>query len=241
MTLQLPSTLSTVEVHEYFMRLALEQAERAAVRHDEVPIGALVVRNCTQILQQPQPSYEIWAVASNRVESHHDASAHAELLAMQLAARRIRNWRLHNCTLYTTLEPCVMCLAASQAFRIDSIVYGAPDHRLGAIQSYLPLLEIRNHPFHTIRHVQAGILESSCRHVLQDFFRNKRKQKQRRQQTDAQSIMAVHDETCTNSNNNSSSDNNMSDEEIIQRRRQRRWIIPRAAVWPSIKNMYENR
>jgi tRNA(adenine34) deaminase len=232
-----------MEVHEYFMKLALDQAHQAAVHHDEVPIGAVVVRNCTGLQQElPFLWYEILAVASNRIETRNDASAHAELLAMQTAARRIRNWRLYNCTLYTTLEPCVMCLSASQAFRIDSIVYGAPDHRLGAIQSYVPLLEIRNHPFHTIQNVQAGILESSCQQVIQDFFRNKRKQKrqQRRQllhKSGSQS-MNIHGETTSKYSDTNSNANIMRDEEIIHRR-QRRWIIPRAALWPSIKRLYK--
>ena len=87
--------------HEYFMQLALQQATKAS-KNGEVPVGAVVVG------KNPDGSFEILSRARNAVESSHDASAHAELLAMRKAAKRKKNWRLSNCTLYTTLEPCPM-------------------------------------------------------------------------------------------------------------------------------------
>jgi len=181
------------------MRLALEQAERAYQR-DEVPVGALIVRNVTvdasTSSQQPQHSFEILAAQHNRVESLCDASAHAELLALRAASRAIRNWRLSapvrknnsttTTTLYATLEPCPVCLASAQAFRVTHLVYGAPDFRLGAVASHLRLLDVAPHPFHNISTVTAGVLQEECGAVLRSFFREQRlRRKQERQQPQA--------------------------------------------------------
>jgi tRNA(adenine34) deaminase len=145
---------------------------------------------------QPQQRYEILSQQHNRVELNYDASAHAELLAMRHAAQRIQNWRLNynpstatttasNTTastttttiLYSTLEPCIMCCAAAHAFRINHIVYGAPDVRLGGCctTSYMNLIDKRTHPFHTISHVTSGIYANESSALLRDFFRERRK------------------------------------------------------------------
>ena len=158
--------------HSKFMELALRQARRAG-RRGEVPIGAVVVERL------PGGRYRILSRARNMVERKNDASAHAELLALQNAARRKKNWRLSNTTLYSTLEPCPMCLSAAQAFRVSSVVYGAPDLRLGAVRTHINLLDIVEHPFHTIGEVVPDVCTDESSALLKDFFRRRRKEKQR--------------------------------------------------------------
>lgn len=195
----------------YFQELALQEAQRASSR-GEVPVGAVVVqqifvdeqehdltiRHSRQPSDHPSPqstpAFTILARAGNQVEELRDASAHAELLAMRQAASSMENWRLTNCTLYTTLEPCYMCLAAAHAFRINRIVYGAPDLRLGGIErrgEKQPLTIIDpeddtstrttsrqlppSHPFHTIANITAGVCANESAQLLQEFFRAKRK------------------------------------------------------------------
>jgi len=186
---QVPIETPKATVHEHFMGLALEQAQEAA-RRGEVPIGALVVvsrlKDPVTAIHNNQNStaplnyYEILSAQHNRVEMLHDASAHAELLALRAAARKVRNWRLPvESTLYSTLEPCAICLSAAQAFRVAAIVYGAPDLRLGAVSTHLQLLDdtAPQHPFHTISSVTSGIRQDECGALLQSFFRERRQQK----------------------------------------------------------------
>jgi tRNA(adenine34) deaminase len=135
----------------------------------------------TKNMQIFSSSFRILSRARNSVEQKQDASAHAELIALRTAARTINNWRLQDCILYTTLEPCPMCLAAAQAFRIDEIVYGAPDLRLGAVQTYMKLLDDYQHPYHTISSVVPGVLEDTSAGLLRDFFRSRRKQTKQQQ------------------------------------------------------------
>ena len=120
------------------MAIALDEA-RAAASRGEVPVGAVVVDDATGA---------IIARAGNAVEASHDATAHAELRAMRAAAQTARNWRLQDATLYCTLEPCVVCLGAAYAFRIPSVVYGAPDHRMGAAGSWLSCRPRRTRSIH---------------------------------------------------------------------------------------------
>ena len=148
------------------MKMALAQARKAELR-GEVPIGAIVVQKNNQGIPV------VISEAHNLVEMQNDASSHAELLALRQAAKKIKNWRLINATLYTTLEPCPMCLSAAQAFRVSSIVYGAPDIRLGAIETYVRLLDIR-HPLHNIDNVTPRILEEESASMMRSFFRQKR-------------------------------------------------------------------
>jgi tRNA(adenine34) deaminase len=185
------------EIHVYFMNLALQQAAAAGTR-SEVPIGAVVVRNQTQTLlsqsqsqlshlphQQDQEQhvyFQVLSVAGNAVEERHDASAHAELLALRAAANREQNWRLSNQTiLYSTLEPCPMCLAAAQAFRIEQVVYGAPDLRLGAVETHMRLLQDHVHPFHNITRVVSGVQAEQSAEQLRAFFRQRRLEQKQRQ------------------------------------------------------------
>ena len=103
----------------HYMGLALDEA-RLAATEGEVPVGAVVVDDASGV---------VVARGRNAIEARQDASAHAELCALRLAAAARSNWRLSNCTLYSTLEPCIMCMSAAYAFRIGRVVYGAPDHR----------------------------------------------------------------------------------------------------------------
>ena len=145
---------------ERYMKLALAQAEQAAAL-DEAPIGALIV--CDG---------EIICTAHNRRESDNDPTAHAELLALRAASQTLNRWRLTGCTLYVTLEPCLMCAGAMVLARIDRLVYGANDPKGGAVASlYQALTDERlNHRVE----VTGGVLADECGQILTDFFRAKR-------------------------------------------------------------------
>ena len=148
---------------EAAMALALDEARAAAAR-GEVPVGAVVVDDATGT---------IIASAGNAVEATHDATAHAELRALRAAAQSVRNWRLQDATLYCTLEPCVVCLGAAYAFRVPRVVFGAPDHRLGAAGSWLDL-PAETHPFHSLN-IRGGVCAEESSKLLKDFFRDRRK------------------------------------------------------------------
>jgi tRNA(adenine34) deaminase len=139
-----------------FMRLAIEQA-RLAAANGEVPIGAVVV--C---------GGEVVAQGCNRRESDADPSAHAELIALVEASRRLGRWRLTGCTVYVTLEPCLMCAGLMQQARIDRCVYGAPDPKGGALGTLYRVHEDGrlNHRFE----VSAGVCAQECAELLSGFF-----------------------------------------------------------------------
>jgi tRNA(adenine34) deaminase len=143
-----------------FMLAALAEA-RAAAEAGEVPIGAVAVVNGS-----------ILARGQNRVLRDQDPTAHAEIVALRAAARTIGNYRLLDCDLYVTLEPCAMCAGAIIHARLRRLVYGAPDPKAGAAGS---VLEVLNHPRlnHTLV-VTAGILADPCGELLRDFFRGRR-------------------------------------------------------------------
>jgi tRNA(adenine34) deaminase len=165
-------------VDEYLMGLALDQAKIAG-EHGEVPIGALIAYTPSNGAHNdilPSTNITIVSTGKNQIENLQDASAHAELQALRSAANTMQNWRLINCTLYTTLEPCPMCLSACQAFRISRIVYGAPDLRLGATGTYINLLE-HQHPFHDSMEIVRGIRGEEAKELLVNFFRKRRKGK----------------------------------------------------------------
>jgi tRNA(adenine34) deaminase len=161
-----PELHNTTARHRTYMQMALQQAKLAGEKN-EVPIGAVIVRRCRD------GTFQVLSQACNSMESTNDASAHAELLAMRKAAKKIGNWRLLNSTLYSTLEPCPMCLAAAQAFRIEEIVYGAPDLRLGAIETYMRMLDY-NHPMHNIDLIVPGVLKEESADMMREFFRGRR-------------------------------------------------------------------
>ena len=148
------------ESHKVFMRMALDLAAEAA-RNDEVPIGAIVV--CED---------KIVGTGFNSKETLRDPSAHAEILAIRMACSALGRWRLHDCVLYSTLEPCVMCAGACVQARIQHVVFGAHDHKFGGVNSlYQTLTDARaNHRCS----VTSGILEQESKALLQEFFRKKR-------------------------------------------------------------------
>ena len=143
-----------------WMKAALRQAERAAAE-GEVPVGAVVVHNGRVI-----------ARAHNRPIHLSDPTAHAEILALRRAARRLGNYRLAGCTLYVTIEPCAMCASAAIHARIERLVFGAHDGKAGAAGSALQVL---NHPKLNHRvEVVGGFMESECGKLLREFFRERR-------------------------------------------------------------------
>ena len=144
-----------------FMKLALGLAKKAELKN-EVPVGALIVQNG-----------EIIGQGMNTSISDHDPTSHAEINAIREAAKSIKNYRLKDCAIYVTLEPCAMCVGAIQHARIDKIIYGAPDPKTGACGSMIDLISVKeiNHHAEAI----GGILEKQCGQILKDFFLSKRK------------------------------------------------------------------
>lgn len=142
------------------MRQALAEARRGA-REDEVPVGAVIVADGRVV-----------ARAHNRPIRLHDPSAHAEILALRRAARKLGNYRLPGCSLYVTIEPCAMCAGAMVQARLARVVYGARDPKAGAAGSALRVL---NHPRLNHRvELAHGVLAAECAEVLRDFFRRRR-------------------------------------------------------------------
>lgn len=164
---------STDITDEAAMRLALEQA-RIAEGLGEVPIGAVVVYEpIDSATRRTLASPRVIAAACNLRETTQDPAAHAEFLAIQEAARVLDTWRLTDCTVYVTLEPCIMCAGLMHQSRITRCVYGAHDPKAGALGTLYSIHEDErlNHCFG----VTSGILEEECANLLQDFFTSKRK------------------------------------------------------------------
>ncbi len=157
-------------VDEDFMRLALIQAQKAQAL-GEVPVGAVVVKDGKVIGE-----------GFNQPIANHDPTAHAEVIAMRMAAVATSNYRLPDCTLYVTLEPCVMCAGAMMHARFARIVFGAPDLKTGACGSVVNLFEEERLNHHA--QVLGGILAQECVQLLKDFFA------QRRAQTKQQKLQA---------------------------------------------------
>jgi tRNA(adenine34) deaminase len=152
-----------ISTDERFMRMALHEAERGA-GEGEVPVGAVMVREG-----------RVLARAHNRPIRLHDPSAHAEILALRRAARKLANYRLEGCDLYVTIEPCAMCAGTIVQARLRRVVFGARDPKAGASGSVLRVL---NHPKLNHRvEVTRGILAADCALVMQEFFRKRRKKK----------------------------------------------------------------
>ena len=143
-----------------FMRAALAEAGKAAAR-GEVPVGAVVVRQG-----------RIVARGANRPITSSDPTAHAEIVALRKAAKKSGNYRLPDCELYVTIEPCAMCLGAIVQARVRRLVYGAPDPKAGAVSSTMRF------PFGRLNHrpeVLSGVLAAESAALLRDFFRARRK------------------------------------------------------------------
>jgi tRNA(adenine34) deaminase len=159
-------TVMTAPNDEAWMQEALVEADRALATRD-VPIGALVVRSDGVVL----------ARAYNRREADADPTAHAEILALREAARDRGHWRLHDCTLYVTLEPCAMCTGALVNARIARVVYAATDPKAGAVES---LYQLGADPRLNHRFVSTGgVLREASQQRLRDFFRQLRAEGQK--------------------------------------------------------------
>jgi tRNA(adenine34) deaminase len=141
------------------MRLALEEAKRS---QDEIPVGAILVSGSGRLL----------AKAHNLREKFSDPSAHAEVLVLREVARERQNWRLVDCTLYVTLEPCAMCASAISYARLKRLVFGAWDTKLGAAGSKYDIIRDPEHGGSI--EVQGGLLEQECGRLLTEFFKSKR-------------------------------------------------------------------
>lgn len=144
-----------------FMQIALSLAEEAG-KNGEVPVGAIVVKDGIVIGR-----------GSNAPITQHDPSAHAEIQAMRDAAKQLGNYRLVDCTLYVTLEPCAMCAGAIQHARIARLVFGASDPKTGACGSVVNLMAEEKLNHHT--EVTGGILATECGGLLSQFFASRRK------------------------------------------------------------------
>ena len=143
------------------MQYALKLAERSR-EEGEVPVGAVIVKEGKLIA-------EGW----NQPIDKHDATAHAEIMAIRAAGESLQNYRLPNTTLYVTLEPCTMCAGAMIHARIERVVFGAPDPRTGTAGSAIDLFsqDYHNHQIN----VQGGLMREECGQILKDFFRERRK------------------------------------------------------------------
>lgn len=158
---------------EYYMSIALGEAQKA-YNNGDVPIGAIITRGDT-----------IVGRGYNMIEKLQDATAHAEVIAIGAASQKVESWRLHECTLFVTLEPCLMCIGASLQSRVNRIVFGASDSRFGAVTTH-------NHKEEALEaykrwpEIIGGILEEDCREIIQNFFkeireRNKNTKKKKKQ------------------------------------------------------------
>ena len=147
--------------HREWMKRAIALAHTAG-QSGEVPVAAIVVGPDNQLIAQ----------STNRKERDNVPTAHAEVLALRAAGKRLGNWHLNECVLYVTLEPCAMCAGAIIQSRLGLLVYGADDIKAGAIRSVLnlPDSQCSNHKLPVI----GGILEAPCRHQLQNWFRQRR-------------------------------------------------------------------
>lgn len=148
-------------IHQQYMRAALQQAQLAE-RADEVPVGAVIVHQGRVI-----------AAAHNQREQLRDPTAHAEMIAITQAASTLNSWRLDDCDLYVTLEPCAMCAGAVLLARMARVIYGATDAKAGAVQSLYHLLDDPrlNHR----AEVLGGVLAEPCGRILTEFFQRQRR------------------------------------------------------------------
>ena len=152
-----------MNVKEDFMKKALQQAKKAYDKL-EVPVGAIIVKDGKLI-----------ASAYNQKETKIDTTKHAEILAIQKASKKLKSWRLIDCEMYVTLEPCPMCAGAIIQSRIKKVYYGALDEKTGAVGSKLNLF--KDFKFNHKVEFENSILEKECRKLLQDFFKELRNNK----------------------------------------------------------------
>ena len=148
-------------IDEKFMSLAIKEAEKSASL-DEVPVGAIIVKD-----------NKVIARGHNLREKTNDPTSHAEINAIRKACKKLGSWRLEDCTIYVTIEPCSMCAGTLLWTRIKRIVYGACDLKGGALGSSFSLFEIKNINHHP--EILGGILQEECGKLMSNFFKEKRK------------------------------------------------------------------
>ncbi len=154
-----------LKTDEYFMAKALRLAKKA-MKRGEVPVGAVIVKDG-----------KIIAKGYNKRECNADALAHAELIAIKKACKAIGEWRLINCSIYVTLEPCPMCAGAIINSRIERVVFGAYDPKAGACGSVIDLF---SYPFNHFPKVTGGVMTAECSSILTKFFRKLRRKRAKR-------------------------------------------------------------
>ena len=146
-------------MNKEFMKLAITEAQKAAEK-GEVPVGAVIVKNG-----------EVIAATHNLREEKQNALSHAEIEAINLACQKLGSWRLDDCELYVTLEPCPMCTGAIINARIKTVIFGAYDSKMGCMDSVINLCD---YPFNHRPEIYGGIMEDECLAVLQNFFKKLR-------------------------------------------------------------------
>ena len=152
-----------MESEEYFMKEALKEAKKA-YKKDEVPVGAIIIKNG-----------EIISRAHNLKELKNDTTKHAEILAIQKASKKLEAWRLENCEMYVTLEPCTMCAGALINARIKKVIIGTEDPKTGACGSVLNLFQ--DYTFNHKVECKIGVLKNECEKIMKDFFKELRARK----------------------------------------------------------------
>lgn len=150
----------------YFMELAYKEA-LIAYKHNDVPVGCVIVKD-NKVISKAHNTKEIFNRAFN----------HAEINAINIATRRVKSWNLEGCTLYVTLEPCVMCAGLILQSRIAKVVYAAKEPKFGSFGS---ILNINDESYHFNHHVilVSGVLEDKCSNLLKEFFKNLREKKKK--------------------------------------------------------------
>ena len=143
------------------MSKALKEAFKASLI-DEVPIGCVIVKD-----------NKIVARGHNKRENKLDVTSHAEMEAIRKANKKLQNWRLIDCDLYVTIEPCIMCMGAIYQSHIRKVYYGAPDPKGGAVSSSINFNEIKN--LNHYPEIEGGVLQEECSQIIKDYFKNKRK------------------------------------------------------------------
>ena len=147
---------------KYFMQIALKEAKKAQSQ-GEVPVGCIIVSSCGDILSR----------GYNLIEKRFDSTAHAELIAIRKLSKKIKSWRLDGTALYTTLQPCLMCMGAILNSRIVKLVYGADDPTLQGIENLYRLQEM--HPGACKLEIINNVLKDECSTILKNFFQSVRK------------------------------------------------------------------